>query len=274
MGVINMAHGELMMIGAYATYVVQNLFQRYLPGAFDWYLLVARARRRSSVCGAGRHGARAQRDPLPLRPAARDAARHLGHQPDADADGALDLRRAERRGREPELAVRRRRADERPACCPTTASPSSPSRCVVLGWRLAPARAARGSACSCAASRRTARWRRCIGVDTARVDMLDASGSAPASPASPAARCRRSATSGPTSARATSSTRSWWWCSAASASSPARSRGASASASLNKLLEPLAGAVLAKIVVLCSSSSSSRSGRRACSRSRAARAEA
>jgi urea transport system permease protein len=41
MGVINMAHGELMMIGAYATYVVQGLFQKYAPGAFDWYLLAA-----------------------------------------------------------------------------------------------------------------------------------------------------------------------------------------------------------------------------------------
>ncbi|WP_440136941.1 ABC transporter permease subunit, partial [Klebsiella pneumoniae] len=41
MGVINMAHGELMMIGAYATYVVQNLFREYLPGAFDWYLVAA-----------------------------------------------------------------------------------------------------------------------------------------------------------------------------------------------------------------------------------------
>jgi urea transport system permease protein len=41
MGVINMAHGELMMIGAYATYVVQGLFQKYLPGAFDAYLLAA-----------------------------------------------------------------------------------------------------------------------------------------------------------------------------------------------------------------------------------------
>ena len=41
MGVINMAHGELMMIGAYATYVVQGLFQRYLPGAFDAYLIAA-----------------------------------------------------------------------------------------------------------------------------------------------------------------------------------------------------------------------------------------
>jgi len=41
MGVINMAHGELIMIGAYATYVVQNLFRAYLPGAFDFYLLAA-----------------------------------------------------------------------------------------------------------------------------------------------------------------------------------------------------------------------------------------
>ena len=41
MGVINMAHGELMMIGAYATFVVQNLFRQYLPQAFDAYLLVA-----------------------------------------------------------------------------------------------------------------------------------------------------------------------------------------------------------------------------------------
>lgn len=41
MGVINMAHGELMMIGAYATYVVQNLFRAYAPGAFDYYLWAA-----------------------------------------------------------------------------------------------------------------------------------------------------------------------------------------------------------------------------------------
>lgn len=41
MGVINMAHGELMMIGAYATYVIQNLFKTWLPGAFDYYVLLA-----------------------------------------------------------------------------------------------------------------------------------------------------------------------------------------------------------------------------------------
>ncbi|MBN4667262.1 urea ABC transporter permease subunit UrtB [Pandoraea nosoerga] len=40
-GVINMAHGEFLMVGAYATYVVQTLFQRFLPGAFDWYLVAA-----------------------------------------------------------------------------------------------------------------------------------------------------------------------------------------------------------------------------------------
>jgi len=41
MGVINMAHGELMALGAYATYVVQNVFRASWPGAFDYYFLVA-----------------------------------------------------------------------------------------------------------------------------------------------------------------------------------------------------------------------------------------
>jgi urea transport system permease protein len=40
-GVINMAHGEFLMIGAYATYVVQELFRSHWAGAFDWYPLAA-----------------------------------------------------------------------------------------------------------------------------------------------------------------------------------------------------------------------------------------
>ncbi len=41
MGIINMAHGELLMIGAYTTYAVQLLFRKFMPGALDAYLLVA-----------------------------------------------------------------------------------------------------------------------------------------------------------------------------------------------------------------------------------------
>ncbi|MBK8174707.1 MAG: urea ABC transporter permease subunit UrtB [Rhodospirillales bacterium] len=41
MGVINMAHGEMVMLGAYTTFVVQDLFRTYAPGALDYALLVA-----------------------------------------------------------------------------------------------------------------------------------------------------------------------------------------------------------------------------------------
>jgi urea transport system permease protein len=41
LGVINMAHGEMLMLGAYATYSVQTFFQAYLPGALRFYLLAA-----------------------------------------------------------------------------------------------------------------------------------------------------------------------------------------------------------------------------------------
>jgi urea transport system permease protein len=41
MGIINMAHGELLMLGAYTTYGCQLLFRHYFPSALDAYLLVA-----------------------------------------------------------------------------------------------------------------------------------------------------------------------------------------------------------------------------------------
>jgi len=41
MGVINMAHGEMVMLGAYTTYVTQLLFRAYIPGIADYSLIAA-----------------------------------------------------------------------------------------------------------------------------------------------------------------------------------------------------------------------------------------
>src|SRR5476649_1328142 len=41
MGVINMAHGEFLILGAYVTWMTSNLFQAYLPGLFAGYFFLA-----------------------------------------------------------------------------------------------------------------------------------------------------------------------------------------------------------------------------------------
>ncbi len=41
MGVINMAHGEFMILGAYITYLTSNFFSEYIPALFDVYFFLA-----------------------------------------------------------------------------------------------------------------------------------------------------------------------------------------------------------------------------------------
>ena len=42
MRVINLAHGEFMMVGAYTTYVVSEFFKTHFgPGVFDYFFFVA-----------------------------------------------------------------------------------------------------------------------------------------------------------------------------------------------------------------------------------------
>ena len=41
MGVINMAHGEMVMLGAYTTFVVQAIIRTHAPWLFDWSLAIA-----------------------------------------------------------------------------------------------------------------------------------------------------------------------------------------------------------------------------------------
>ena len=131
MGVINMAHGELMMLGAYTTYVVQLL----MPQHIGISVLVAIP---AAFLVAGTAGVLLESDDHPpsVRTPARDAARDVRRQPRAAAaradavhgeqprrvDAGLDERHAadQRRARhhaEPRLHPRLLDAGLRASCC-------------------------------------------------------------------------------------------------------------------------------------------------------------
>ena len=109
MGVINMAHGEMVMIGAYTTFVVQEVIRTRYPGLFDYSLLIA-VPLAFLVAGAHRRPDRAQHHPLPLRPSAGNAAGDLGPLAGAAAGGAHHVRPDQPRGRQSLLDERRVRA--------------------------------------------------------------------------------------------------------------------------------------------------------------------
>ena len=106
-GVINMAHGEFLMIGAYATYVVQELF----PESLGWssrLVSVSGGPGRISRRSAHRIYPGTRCSPVFVRPPAGDSALHIWYQPRADSGRADVFWRTECRGLESLLDERRR----------------------------------------------------------------------------------------------------------------------------------------------------------------------
>ena len=69
MGVINMAHGEFMTIGAYTTYLSSHLFETHLRACYSCYFFFAMVSPSSSPPRSGCWSNAA--DPAPLQAAAR-----------------------------------------------------------------------------------------------------------------------------------------------------------------------------------------------------------
>ena len=262
MGVINMAHGELIMVGAYATYVVQNLFRSYAPAAFDAYLVAAVPVAFAASAATG----------IVLE---RTVIRFLYGRPLetllATWGISLILIQAVRT-----LFGAQNVQVENPAWMSGGVHLLSNvvlpySRIVIIAFAAAVVAlivaAAHAHAAGAFRSRRDAepgdgelRWACRRAASTPMP-----SASAPASPGSPAARCRRSAMSVPISDRAISSTRSWSSCWAASGSSPAPCMRRWASASRTSSSRRGPAPCWRRSRCSSSSSSSSRSVRRACS---------
>ena len=93
MGVINMAHGEFMILGAYVTFLTSRLFTTYMPSLFGGYFFVAIV---LAFCASGLAGMLVEwaADPPSVSPPARHPAGDLGPEPDPAAGLSLHLRRA------------------------------------------------------------------------------------------------------------------------------------------------------------------------------------
>ena len=93
MGVINMAHGEFMILGAYVTFLTSRAVHDVSSRRFNIYFFVA-VRPRVLRLGLAGYGGGMGPDPASLSPAARYSAGDLGPQSDPAAGLSVGVRRA------------------------------------------------------------------------------------------------------------------------------------------------------------------------------------
>ena len=234
MGVINMAHGEMVMIGAYVTFVVQETIRIHNPALFDYSLLIAVP---LAFLVSGALGIFIERTiirflygrPLETLLATwglslilQQAVRTMFGPTNREVGNPSWMSGAFEVGH---ITITYNRLWIIVFTLAVFFGLLALLRFTRIGLEMRAVTQNRPMAAA-------------MGIRTA-ASMRSPSGSAPASPASRAWRCRRSTTCRPISGRATSSTVSWSWCSAASAICGARWSAPSRSASPTNSSSPL-----------------------------------